>query len=148
MPGLGILNWPPWIVMHHFPWYLTLRAQGWRRGIQWSSPSTITSIIPGTGPQLPQQPCSHTALWRQELVVTECHWRYSHTPHTLSVLCLCLIITMSMAFLGLFIAFADFVVSWVKFYIIFPHNNLKRRWIFDMLLRYQSKGFFFLLLMF
>lgn len=53
-----------------------------------------------------------------------------------------------MAFLGLFIAFADFVVSWVKFYIIFPHNNLKRRWIFDMLLRYQSKGFFFCYLCF
>lgn len=34
------------------------------------------------------------------------------------------------------------------FYITFPSNNLKIRWIFDMLLRYRYKGFFFLLLMF
>lgn len=36
------------------------------------------------------------------------------------------------------------------FYITFPSNNLKIRWIFDMLLRYQCKGYIyiFLLLMF
>lgn len=130
-----------------------------RRVIQWPSlylPShptlrtiNLISSVPVPGREQPQPQRPHFHIPQFQELLTQLSEDYqenvpddtlvSHTDFPSSASCLT---NITAGLPMVIVASADCIVSSFIFYVIFPHNDSKVRWIFEMLLRYQCKDLF------